>query len=270
MMEIDSVRQFWEENPLFTGEFSGRDEDLFEEHDRVMYADVFNGVKMEEVFSLPQVNDRVLDLGCGIGFWCSLFSRDIGVEQITGVDISNNSLLLAEKRCPAVSFSQGNAENLDLDDETFDFVNCQGVIHHTPNTGACLEEIFRVLKPGGRGSISVYYENLLVRVASRSLPIFRIVAKLLLRDTGRGRNFAKIRTKDDLTRYYDGADNPIGKSYSTKEFRYLLESSGFNNIEFTYYFFPSRFFRVPIPNFLAKCLISVFPFMIVANICKDK
>ena len=68
MMEIDSVRQFWEENPLFTGEFSGRDEDLFEEHDRVMYADVFNGVKMEEVFSLPQVNDRVLDLGCGIGF----------------------------------------------------------------------------------------------------------------------------------------------------------------------------------------------------------
>ena len=62
-----------------------------------------------------------------------------------------------------ISFHIQNCENLHFENETFDHVNCQGVVHHTPNTQKAINEIFRVLKRGGKASISVYYKNFLLR-----------------------------------------------------------------------------------------------------------
>src|SRR5256885_654827 len=52
-----------------------------------------------------------------------------------------------------------DAEVLPFDDNTFDLVYSNGVIHHTPNTRDVVREICRVLKPGGRAVVMVYAEN---------------------------------------------------------------------------------------------------------------
>ena len=51
-----------------------------------------------------------------------------------------------------------DAESLPFEDGTFDAVYTFGVIHHTPNTQKAVEEIHRVLKPGGRAIIGVYHK----------------------------------------------------------------------------------------------------------------
>ena len=98
-------------------------------------------------------------------------------------------------------------------DNEFDHVNCQGVIHHTPDTEATLSEISRVIKPGGTARISVYYRNPILQ----SWRYLRWIGwPLSLLGGGlKGRGREKIFTEsdvDEIVRLYDGADNPLGKS----------------------------------------------------------
>jgi len=53
-------------------------------------------------------------------------------------------------------FSEGDALNLGFGNMEFDFVYSMGVIHHTPNPQRAIDEIFRVLKPGGQAKIFLY------------------------------------------------------------------------------------------------------------------
>ena len=53
-------------------------------------------------------------------------------------------------RTKNVNFSIQNCEKLNFKDESFDFVNCHGVLHHTPNTQEGMNEIYRILKYNGR------------------------------------------------------------------------------------------------------------------------
>ena len=268
---ITDVEKFWNENPLFTGEeeFSKeRSQQFFEKHDAAYYDDVFAGVNYREQFYLPQSDDKTLDLGCGIGFWSSMFAKNCQVTDLTSGDLSANSLEICKLRVPSTNAVKVNAEKIDFPDETYDFVNCQGVIHHTPDTQSCANEIYRVLKTGGRASVSVYYDNVLLKMASLALPVVNFASGLFLKDKGRGRAFHKATSKEDIVRLYDGADNPIGKSYTRKEFEEMLKTAGFQEIEIGYFFFPFRFLRIKIPNALRTVLVKMFPFMIVANLKK--
>jgi ubiquinone/menaquinone biosynthesis C-methylase UbiE len=50
----------------------------------------------------------------------------------------------------------GDAEALPLPDDSFDRVSSNGVLHHTPDIGAALREVRRVLKPGGEARVILY------------------------------------------------------------------------------------------------------------------
>lgn len=56
-------------------------------------------------------------------------------------------------------FIQGDAERMALPDNTFDVVYSNGVLHHIPNMHKVIQEIYRVLKPGGLVIVMVYAEN---------------------------------------------------------------------------------------------------------------
>jgi ubiquinone/menaquinone biosynthesis C-methylase UbiE len=268
--DIDRVRSFWNINPLFTGEADTKDiRRFFVEHDRAYFDDVFRGVDQETVFFWPMPGDRVLDVRCGIGFWVSQFEKRGNADAITGFDLSSTSIGIARQRTSSVEYVEGNCEALPFEDASFDFVNCQGVVHHTPDTQAALNEIHRVLRPGGRASISVYYENLALRAAPTMLGPIRLVARLFLRNLGRSRDFTRIRSKDDIVRIFDGADNPIGKCYSQYEFKQMLKRAGFGMLEFRFFFFPFRFLKLPIPAALSGLMVRTLPFMIVANLVKS-
>jgi SAM-dependent methyltransferase len=179
---------------------------------------------------------------------------------------------LARRRCEIyeakADFCQQNAERLAFSDGVFAHVNCIGVIHHTPNTEACLREIARVLDEDGTASISVYYRNIFLR----AWPWFKGVGKLLTimgaGMKGRGReNIFTIDDVNEIVRLYDGQDNPIGKAYTYEGFIQIL--TPYFYVEETYlYFFPARSLPIKLPQKIHRLLNNYVGFMICANVRK--
>jgi ubiquinone/menaquinone biosynthesis C-methylase UbiE len=106
---------------------------------------------------------KVLEIGCGIGTDTINFARH-GAE-VTAVDLSSKSLEVASQRARVfgledrVQFLQANGEQLaeTLPAETYDLVYSFGVIHHTPHPDRVIEQIRKVVKPGGTLKVMVYY-----------------------------------------------------------------------------------------------------------------
>lgn len=269
---IEDVRAFWNSNPLWTGESKQEpgSRAFFDEHRRVCIKDCFGGRMDERIFPADK-SAKVLDLGCGIGFWLVEYGER-GFADLHGADLVPNSIALAGQRLQHYGLTANlqveNAEQLTYADGTFDHVNCQGVVHHTPSPPKAVAEIARVLKPGGTASISVYYKNIVLRnwrlFSGLSRRLGRSGAKL----DGRGRE--DIYTKDDIgeiVRLYDGKDNPIGLAYTRNEFREMLEPH-FVVEQFHYHFFPARSLPFRIPALLHRVLDARLPFMIYSRLHK--
>jgi ubiquinone/menaquinone biosynthesis C-methylase UbiE len=276
MTDLDRVRRFWNENPLWSGEsaYIAGSEAFFEEHRQVYLNDCFAGEFDLRFLPPPRKKGqamRILDLGCGIGFWTAEFGMR-GLTHIVAADLTPVALEITSKRLAANGITaeliEENAEQLSFPDGSFDHVNCQGVIHHTPDTEKALAEIARVLKPGGTASISVYYRNTIIRLWPYLRWIGYPLAILGGGLKGRGRESIFLESDvDEIVRLYDGINNPIGKSYSRSQFTIMLEQ--YFKVEETYlHFFPARALPFRIPRRLHRWLDRRLGFMIYATVHK--
>jgi SAM-dependent methyltransferase len=99
--------------------------------------------------------ERVLEIGCGTG--CDLLQFAKHGAQAVGVDITPEHLRLARERIGQLAeVREAEATRLPFPDGSFDYVYSHGVLHHIENPRRVVEEIFRVLKPGGRFNVQVY------------------------------------------------------------------------------------------------------------------
>lgn len=103
-------------------------------HSKIV-TEMLDGVRMSD-----RRSDKVLDVGCGIGFVSQLYPN----FDITGIDLSEEML----KRNP-FKWRRMDAEKMDFPDNHFDYVICRSLLHHLDNPSAGLREMHRVLKPGG-------------------------------------------------------------------------------------------------------------------------
>ena len=98
--------------------------------------------------------DRVLDAGCGPGFYVAETLERVGPEgTVVGVDASEPMLALAAKRCEGhdnVRFEQGDVTSLPVADADFDRALSVQVLEYVADIPAALAELLRVLRPGGR------------------------------------------------------------------------------------------------------------------------
>lgn len=96
----------------------------------------------------------VLDLGCGLGDGACILAQT--ARQVTGVDYSSEVIQEAQKRTVAknVTFMVSDVRALRLPDAHFDLVSAFEIIEHLAEPKEFLEEIVRVLKPGGTLAIS--------------------------------------------------------------------------------------------------------------------
>lgn len=90
---------------------------------------------------------RVLDIGCGCGESLRLLSER-GFE-VYGVDVSSIAIAKAEVVTPSGHFFCQDAENLQLPDLLFDAVLCECVLSTFDNRDKVLNNIYKLLKPGG-------------------------------------------------------------------------------------------------------------------------
>ena len=263
--DLAAVRSFWEAHPLFEGEATTKPGELafYEEHERMTLAE--HSGEVDPIFTRDlRPGKRVLDVGCGIGFWVGQFGPT-GAE-LHACDLTERAVDLTRQRAKLYGIRAdvrvGNAERLPYPDAYFDHVNCQGVIHHTPDPQQCIREFARVVKPGGTICFSVYYKPLVLR----SRLLFRTTTKLLrpfVKLPGRGREgILGAGAPDELVRMYDGADNPIGKAYTRAELLQML-GPGIRVVEEKRIGFPRRVFPFPIPTAFHKLLSRYAGLMLV-------
>jgi SAM-dependent methyltransferase len=133
-----------------------------------------------------QVNDKqVLDLGCGKG------ERSLDLlahgAHVTGVDISPVYVAIAEgealragNSASRFHFSAMDAHSLKIADNTFDLVIGDGILHHL-DLKIATDELYRVLKPGGRAVFKEpLLDNPLLKVFRRLTPHARTADEMPL------------------------------------------------------------------------------------------
>ena len=104
---------------------------------------------------LPTQARTVLEIGCGQGVSTQLLLDTYGAEQVVAVDLDPAMVGRALRRLSAygpnrVDIRVGDTTQLEFADASFDAVVDFAALHHVPDWQAALDEIARVLKPGGR------------------------------------------------------------------------------------------------------------------------
>jgi ubiquinone/menaquinone biosynthesis C-methylase UbiE len=158
----------------------------------------------------PQPGERIVDVGCGPGLLAHELAPAVGdTGRIIGADSSAAMLELAKKRCahlPNIEFVECDATDLEVDEASADLVTCTQVLLYVTDVEKALEEMFRILKPGGRVIIMEtdwrgtvlhsYYEDLtekIIEAWDRAVPSPRLPPRLapLLRQKG----FTSVETE---------------------------------------------------------------------------
>ena len=144
-------------------------------------------------------NVRILDLGCGPGIIVEALAT--AAKEIVAFDLTPAMIHLTRQRCQEakltnVLFIVGQAENIPLEDSTFDVVVTHFTFHHFSDPKPVISEIVRILRPNGRV----------------------IIAEVLSSEDAEK---AKLHNALEILR-----DPSHVRMFSRSEFRTLLESGG--------------------------------------------
>lgn len=101
---------------------------------------------------------RALELGCGAGYGTELILRRFGADQVDAIDLDPRMVARAQRRVAEhgdrVRLATGDATNLrqalDAADASYDAVFDFAILHHVEDWRAAVDEVVRVLRPGGR------------------------------------------------------------------------------------------------------------------------
>jgi demethylmenaquinone methyltransferase/2-methoxy-6-polyprenyl-1,4-benzoquinol methylase len=124
---------------------------VYDVMNRVMTAGLDRRWRRATVRAVVSSGNNVLDLACGTG--------DLAIEaaragaKVTGLDFSEEMLVRARRKQPAIEWVEGDMLALPFPDATFDAATCGFGVRNASDLEAALREAARVLKPGGRVGI---------------------------------------------------------------------------------------------------------------------
>jgi demethylmenaquinone methyltransferase/2-methoxy-6-polyprenyl-1,4-benzoquinol methylase len=167
--------------------------------------------------------DRVLDVCSGTGELAFRLSRRVGPKgSVTGADFCEEMLerakIKAGSRHRNTTFILADAKKVPFPDNTFDAVTVAFGMRNIPDTGLALEEIKRVLKPGGK--------FICLELTSPNVPLFRTVYKWYV---SRIMPFcSKFIVK--TAKPYVYLPRSINAFYSPDKFRKVIGECGFTDV----------------------------------------
>jgi ubiquinone/menaquinone biosynthesis C-methylase UbiE len=225
--EKQSAREQWTHDPCgarYGQKYEFATREFFDEVERHRYEDY--APWMPSVMGFDQFAGKaLLEVGCGMGTDLLQFAR--GGANCTGIDLTPRSIELSRLHFALyrqrARFLLADAERLPFDDDTFDVVYSNGVLHHTPGTAEAINEIHRVLRPGGLARVMLYHRN----------SFYYWGAIILHRGILRGQLFKNgCAPEEILSRYAEYSEHdarPLVKVYSRKRARELFTS--FNEVK---------------------------------------
>jgi ubiquinone/menaquinone biosynthesis C-methylase UbiE len=264
------VRDFWNENPCgakFTSDVEFGSREFFDRVEAHRYETEWH---IRDVAQFDQWRGQdVLEIGCGLGTDAVQFAR--AGAHYTGVDLTPRAVEIVRGRFALYGLEGttrvADAENLPFEDATFDVVYSHGVLHHTPDTQRAFDEIYRVLRPGGRAMVMLYHRSsynyhvnimTLRRLGAQLLRFSRgpeVVSKITGEDPERLRYLrAKMladpkrffSTEEFLNQNTDGAGNPLAKVYTRRQAEKMFWQ--FSYVRTEVHFLNRRW--LPVPGFL--------------------
>jgi ubiquinone/menaquinone biosynthesis C-methylase UbiE len=188
------------------------------EQDESMWADqTFEGLidasqnrKLHRIFDkyLTKPNMKILEAGCGMGTW--IHNLRAKGHEVIGVDYMESTVQKVKEFDPSLPIQQGDVNNLNFPDESFDAYVSLGVVEHfQEGPQKALSEAYRVLKPNGVAFVTVPYLNVLRRLITHPM-----------RNTYFG--LRRLQGKKDYFWEY---------RYTQKELSGFLEQAGFKIID---------------------------------------
>lgn len=161
---------------------------------------------------IPSQGQLILDAGCGPGTYGIMLAQD--GNQVIGVEISPKSVVVAKERATKkrVRFAPmiGDLERLQFKDNSFDICFCGWVLHHFPDIGTAVDEVFRILRPGGKIALIEPNESNIAMRFSRFIEDLPLLRGWILRA---------------------GWDTPNRTIHKHNDYIKALERHGFTNIE---------------------------------------
>jgi len=241
--QIQEVYEYWNKNPLHSIEFPQDQitKEYFDQIDDVRWNE--NELWSQSTFYnlKGNSNTKILDAGCGIGVFTRYYARK--GFNVTAIDLTQKAIELTQLSLKLNNLNaevkQASVENLPLESNTFDYIVSNGVIHHTPQTEKAVSEFYRILKPGGKATVAVYYRNGLLRFPL--WPLVRALLPLLLKKLRGREKFLDVKTPEDFVRVYDGNNTPIAKVYTKKQTKKLF--ANFRILAMEPHYFPIRFLK---------------------------
>ena len=157
----ETVRDFWNRNVNQFNQLERDDvgtKEFYEAALDLRYEYHYHLLPLFDSLAAEYPQGKLLEVGCSMGN--DTFELAKRGFDVTGIDLTEKAIELAQERFAMYdmegNFRVADAENLPFSDNTFDVVYSFGVLHHTPDTAGAIEEIRRVLKPGGKASIMLY------------------------------------------------------------------------------------------------------------------
>lgn len=127
--------------------------------------------------------DRILDIGCGIGHSALALASKVGsTGAVVGIDKSDTLIAEAKRRAGGSAapprYQAGDARRITFDDHNFDLCRIERVLMYVETPEQALDEMLRVLRPGGQFAVFEFDYDCIV-VDARDLALTRRIVRLV-------------------------------------------------------------------------------------------